>query len=86
MSQSSAENPVRPDEGDATRVDPLEPTEPRPSELDSRLEEVEQQDISAPGTESRPDWPVPAAPAEDEGPLGEGGQLRAPDAGGGTGF
>jgi hypothetical protein len=85
MPESSAENPMLADTP-PKRIDPLEETEPRPSELDSRLEEVENQDVTAPGTENTPSWPVAAPPAEDEGPLGEGGQLRGPDAGGGSGF
>jgi hypothetical protein len=83
MPESSRENPMTMDE-EATRIDPQNPTEPRPSELESRLEEVEQKDVTAPGT--KPDWPVPTAQAEDEGPLGEGGQLREGDAGGGSGY
>jgi hypothetical protein len=68
------------------RIDPLKPTEPRPQELVNRLDEVEQQDLNPPaGTPARPepDWPSYGLGGEDEGTLGEGGQLRGPDAGGG---
>ncbi len=61
------------------------PTEPLPGELESDLEQVESQDVGAPG-EPYPDWPTAAAQDQDEGPLGEGGQLRGPDAGAGGGF
>lgn len=82
MPESSAENPMVADTP-PKRIEPQEPLEPRSSELESRLEEVENQDVTAPGMENTPSWPGPASPAEDEGPLGEGGQLRGPDAGGG---
>jgi hypothetical protein len=71
--------------------------DPRPSELESRLDEIEQQSLAEAGSgidnppprpvEDVPQGPGRAAlPGEDEGPLGEGGQLRGPDAGGGGGF
>lgn len=82
MSSTQEENPVLPDESPKrpdfdTGVDPE-----RPSELASRLDEIESQDLQGEGTQQ----PRPyALPGEDEGPLGEGGQLRGPDAGGGGG-
>ncbi len=81
---TSEENPMLPDEP-PTRIEPPAETEPRPSELESRLDEIEQQDLAAPGPEAKGDWPV-AMQTDDEGPLGEGGQLRGPDAGAGGGF
>jgi hypothetical protein len=84
MSESQAENPIMPDEP-PTRIEAGEGAE-MPSELESELNRVEGQDVGAPGQEAHPNPPVAGAPAEDEGPLGEGGQLRGPDAGGGSGF
>ncbi len=80
MSSSQADNPVLPDEPPRrpdfdTGVDPE-----RPTELADRMAELEGQDLTGKGTPH----PRPyALPGEDEGPLGEGGQLRYPDAGGG---
>ena len=85
MSQSSAENPMLPDEP-PTRIDPQAETEPRPSELVSELDQIEQQDLSTDEPVDKPNWPTPMAQAEDEGPLGEGGQLRGPDASSGSGY
>jgi len=82
MSAPKEENPVLPDENPrrpdfATGVDPE-----RPSDLVSRLDQIEGQDLTGQGTQQ----PRPyALPGEDEGPLGEGGQLREPDAGSGSG-
>ena len=85
MPQSAAENPMVPDEA-PKRLDPLKPTEPRPRELVDQLDEIEKQDLNPDaGRPQRPepDWPSYGLGGEDEGPLGEGGQLRGPDAGGG---
>jgi len=63
------------------RPDFVEPVEPMPAELEQRLDQIEEQNLNAQGTlEERPY----ALPGEDEGPLGEGGQLREPDAGSGS--
>lgn len=52
----------------------------RPPELAERLAKIEEQDITGKGQQA----PRPyAMQGEDEGPLGAGGQLRDPDAGGG---
>ena len=85
MPESSVENPMVPDEP-PTRIDPPAETEPRPSELVSELDRIEQQKLDTDESVEKPDWPTPMAQAEDEGPLGEGGQLRGPDAGAGGGF
>jgi len=89
MAQSAADNPMIPDES-PKRVDPLKPTEPRPNELVDRLEDIEEQDLNPPADHPErpePDWPSGyGLGAEDEGPAGEGGQLRGPDAGAGGGF
>ena len=82
MSAPQEENPVLPDESPRrpdfdTGVDPE-----RPSELVNRLDEIESQDLTGQGTQQARPY---ALPGEDEGPLGEGGQLREPDAGGGGG-
>ena len=84
MSESQAENPVMADQP-PTRVEPGEGAE-MPSELVSELDRIEQQKLDTDESVEKPDWPTPMGPAEDEGPLGEGGQLRGPDAGGGSGF
>jgi hypothetical protein len=81
--ESSVENPMLPDEP-PTRVEPAAETEPRPSELESELANLEQQDVTAPGPGAKGDWPV-AIKGDDEGPLGEGGQLRGPGASSGSG-
>ncbi len=83
MSQSSTENPMLPDEPPG-RPDFAE-EKPRPGELESELAGIEQQDAAAGGAEGKKDWPV-AMQADDEGPLGEGGQLQGPDAGAGGGY
>jgi hypothetical protein len=82
MSSSQEENPFLPDDSPRrpdfeTGVDPE-----RPQELVNRLDQIEGQDLQGEGTQqSRPY----SLQGEDEGPLGEGGQLREPDAGGGGG-
>lgn len=81
-SVTQAENPAIPDDPPTrpdfdTGVDPE-----RPQELVNRLEQIEAQDVTAPGSQETHERPY-AVPGEDEGPLGEGGQLRYPDAGGG---
>jgi hypothetical protein len=81
-SVSLKENPAMPDEmptrpGFNKGVDPE-----RPQELVDRLEEIEAQDVTAPGPQETHPRPY-ALQGEDEGPLGEGGQLRYSDAGGG---
>jgi hypothetical protein len=85
MPESSKENPVLADEP-PTRIDPQAETEPRPSELVSELDQIEQQDLSTDEPVDKPNWPTPGGPAEDEGPLGERGQLRGPDASSGSGY
>jgi hypothetical protein len=82
MPESASENPMVADVP-PTRVEPGEPTEPRPNELVSELERIEKQKLDTDHPVAKPDWPTPMAQAEDEGPLGEGGQLRGPDSGGG---
>ena len=79
---SQKDNPAIPDESPRrpefdTGVDPE-----RPQELVDRLAEIERQDVTAPGPQAGHPRPY-ALPGEDEGPLGDGGQLRGPDAGGG---
>ncbi len=80
MSSTQEENPFLPDEA-PRRPDFDTGVEPeRPQELVNKMEQVEQQDLQGEGTQQ----PRPyALQGEDEGPLGEGGQLRGPDAGGG---
>ena len=81
-SVSLEENPVMPDEP-PTRPDfATGVKEERPQELVDRLEQIEAQDVTAPGPQETHPRPY-ALQGEDEGPLGEGGQLRYPDAGGG---
>ena len=76
---TQVENPVLPDEP-PHRPDHVAPVEPMPAELQQRLDQIEPQSLAGEGTPH----PRPyALPGEDEGPLGEGGQLREPDAGGG---
>ena len=82
MPESAVENPMVPDEP-PTRIEPPSETEPRPSELVNHLEQVEKQDLATDEPVPKPDWPTAAAQNEDEGPLGEGGMLMGPDAGGG---
>ena len=80
MSSTQEENPVLPDEPPSRPDFDKGVNQERPTELVNRLEEIEEQDITGEGTQQ----PRPyALPGEDEGPLGEGGQLRGPDAGGG---
>ena len=74
------ENPAVPDEA-PTRPEFNVGVDPeRPQELVDRLEQIEAQDITAPGpqeTHPRPyGWP---GEGEDEGPLGDTGQLGSPD-------
>jgi hypothetical protein len=75
------DNPALPDEqpnrpGFATGTN-----DERPPELEQRMQQLEnQEDLTGKGQET--DRPY-ALPGENEGPLGEGGQLRGPDAGGG---
>jgi hypothetical protein len=78
-----ADNPVLPDET-PSRPQMATGAEPMPSELEARLDQIEGQDLTAPGKEATHERPY-ALPGEDEGPLGEGGQLRGPDAGAGGG-
>lgn len=80
MSDPVAENPVLDEDDTPRRPDFEEPVQPMGDELESRMDEIEGQDLTGKGTPH----PRPyALPGEDEGPLGEGGQLRGPDAGGG---
>ena len=76
---TQVENPVLPDEP-PRRPDFVEPVEPMPAELQQRLDRIERQSLAG---EGEPHPRPYALPGEDEGPLGEGGQLRGPDAGGG---
>jgi hypothetical protein len=83
MPESAAENPMVADET-PTRIEPPADTEPRPQELVDRLDKIEQQDEGTDERVEEPDWPTYGGPADDEGPLGEGGQLMGPDASSGT--
>jgi hypothetical protein len=86
------------------RGDPLKPqrdltgeAEPRPTELEERLDEVESQNLGEVGAgpdgrvprppdedvTSNPEPPGPALQGEDEGPQGEGGQDLGGAGGGG---
>lgn len=81
-------NPVREASGGA---------EPFSSELQGRLDDINDQNLAEAGAgfdrrtpraptlaeSNKPRPPGAAFPGEDEGPLGTGGQLRGPDAGGG---
>ncbi|MGH9223552.1 MAG: hypothetical protein ACRD2W_07140 [Acidimicrobiales bacterium] len=79
MPKSVPDPPVLPIDT-ATRPDFVEPVEPMPAELERRLDKIEKQNLNAEGEQQERAY---ALPGEDEGPLGEGGQLREPDAGGG---
>ncbi|MEW6153042.1 MAG: hypothetical protein AB1673_03495 [Actinomycetota bacterium] len=80
MSDPVAENPVLDEDDMPRRPDFVEPVKPMGDELERRMDEIEDQDLTGEGRQQ----PRPyALPGEDEGPLGEGGQLRGPDAGGG---
>jgi hypothetical protein len=79
MSKSVPDPPVLPVDV-PKRPDFEEPVEPMPAELEQKLDQIEGQNLNAEGNlQERPY----ALGGEDEGPLGEGGQLREPDAGGG---
>jgi hypothetical protein len=78
---------------DFPQGDPLKPRRPGFDEGadehpgQAEVDQVASQDITGPGEAGKVvDAPTPAAQDQDEGPLGEGGQLRGPDAGGGGGF
>ena len=76
---TQVENPVLPDKP-PTRPDFVEPVEPMPADLQQKLDKIAQQSLAGEGTPHERPY---ALQGEDEGPLGEGGQLREPDAGGG---
>lgn len=82
MSERQVDNPMLPDE-EPSRPDFVTGAKPMPGELQERLDKIEEQDITAPGDSKTKERPY-ALQGEDEGPLGEGGQLRSPDAGGGS--
>ncbi|MGH9279092.1 MAG: hypothetical protein ACRD12_13430 [Acidimicrobiales bacterium] len=82
MSDSRVDNPMLPDE-ESYRPEHDTGAHDRPDQLKRHLEKVEAQDVTAPGKQAAPERPY-ALPGEDEGPLGEGGQLREPDAGSGS--
>lgn len=84
MSESRVDNPVLADE-EPYRPEHDTGAQDRPADLESHLAQVESQDLTPePGTEEKQERPY-AMPGEgeDEGGLGEGGQLRYGDAGGG---
>lgn len=80
----ASENPHLPDEAPSRPGFATGLNEERPPELDAKMQQLEnQEDQAGKGTEKERPYGLQA---EDEGPLGEGGQLRGPDAGGGGGF
>lgn len=80
MSDSRADNPMLADE-EPYRPDHDTGAAPRPQGLEQKMDEVTSQDLTGQG-DTGGERPY-ALPGEDEGPLGEGGQLRYGDAGGG---
>jgi hypothetical protein len=75
---TAAENPVLDEESVSRGGD--EPGRIRPDSPPTEPDSSKYEDLRGTGQET----PRPyAMPGEDEGPLGEGGQLRGPDAGGG---
>ena len=88
---SDVSEPLPPqDDPHMPQGDSLEPkrqeaegAEPLPSDLEGHLDQVEGQDLSAPGPGAKVDAPVPGAQAEDEGPTGQGGGQSLETGGGG---
>ncbi len=75
------DNPALPDEPVSRPGFATGTNDDRPPELEQRMEQLENEpDKTGTGQEK----PRPyGLQGQDEGPLGEGGQLRGPDAGGG---
>lgn len=77
-SVSLKDNPVMPNEMPTRRAFNTGVHPERPQALVDRLDKIEAQDITAPGPKAGHRRPY-ALQGEDEGPLGENGQLRSPD-------